>query len=263
MAKFMLGADPEVFMKDASDAFMSAIGLIGGTKEKPRPLPIGPGFAVQEDNVALEYNIPPAASKEEFRGNINKIMSYLSDEIAQHGLKFVNVAATADFPVEQLLHPHAMVFGCDPDYNAWLNGKRNPRPKATDRNLRSCGGHVHIGHKFDDRPSLIQFIKYLDLYLAVPSMLQDQDDRRRLLYGKPGAFRYKPYGAEYRVLSNYWIFDNKYTDWVWDSVGEAMDAWQNNNINIDKLEAPIMDAIINNNKNAAEFLIDTYGLKLA
>jgi hypothetical protein len=33
----------------------------------------------------------------------------------------------------------------------------------------------------------------------------DKDTERRKLYGKPGAFRPKPYGCEYRVLSNAWV----------------------------------------------------------
>jgi hypothetical protein len=33
----------------------------------------------------------------------------------------------------------------------------------------------------------------------------DKDKERRKLYGKPGAFRPKPYGCEYRVLSNAWV----------------------------------------------------------
>jgi len=47
--------------------------------------------------------------------------------------------------------------------------------------------------------------KTLDVYLGAVSLLWDQEDRRRELYGAAGAFRPKPYGMEYRVLSNKWI----------------------------------------------------------
>jgi hypothetical protein len=45
----------------------------------------------------------------------------------------------------------------------------------------------------------------LDLRLAVPSLIWDKDKKRRLLYGKAGCFRPKPYGMEYRTLSNAWL----------------------------------------------------------
>lgn len=260
---FKLGADPEVFLKDATDSFVSAIDLIGGSKLNPRPLPIGEGFAVQEDNVAVEYNIPASESKQQFGSNINKAMSYLSDQVAMLGLKFAQESATM-FPDKQLLDPRALEFGCDPDFNAWNNGKRNPRPKATDASLRTCGGHVHIGgvngNPFSTKADVIKFIKYMDLFLGVPSTIMDNGDLRKQLYGKAGAFRFKPYGCEYRSLSNFWIFDNKLTDWVWDSTAMAMDAWQNNKFDIDSEQDLILEIINNNNKLMAERLIDKYAL---
>ena len=73
-----IGADPELFLVDAAGAFVSSIGLIGGSKDHPRPLPIGDGFAVQEDNVTLEYNIPASGSKDELVSNIQAAMSFLA-----------------------------------------------------------------------------------------------------------------------------------------------------------------------------------------
>ena len=51
------GCDPEFFLKDKTGKFISAIGLVGGSKEEPKA--IGNGCFVQEDNVAVEFNIPP------------------------------------------------------------------------------------------------------------------------------------------------------------------------------------------------------------
>lgn len=261
MNKFTLGADPEVFMKDAQDSFFSAIGVVGGSKHHPRLLlELGDGFAVQEDNVAVEYNIPPAATVEQFQNYIQRAMSYLSDMVAQNGLKFVNVSATNEFPEWQLQDPRAQEFGCDPDFNAWENGRRNPRPKASDQSLRSCGGHVHVGYKFKAKKDVIKFIKYLDLFLLVPAQLMDNGKLRMELYGKPGAFRFKPYGTEYRSLSNFWIFDSKYQKWVWDSVDRAVHAFENDEILIDQERDMIMDAIMNSNKHAVDSLVYRHNL---
>src|SRR6266850_5320353 len=149
---FTLGADPECFLGN-STGVISGIGKIGGSKRYPMPLPLGDGFAVQEDNVALEFNIPASDGKDKFVSNITVAMNFLEAAMKDaHGLQFVKESAVS-FPDSELLHPHALEFGCDPDFNAWTN-ERNPRPKAVDKNLRSCGGHIHVGVEMVDHMKL-------------------------------------------------------------------------------------------------------------
>lgn len=248
-----IGADPEVFLQDAAGGLVSSIGRIGGTKDAPRPIKgLAVGYAVQEDNVALEYNIPPAKTAQELVRKIKTAMRALSREVAKQGLEF-NRSSAVFFPKEQLNNPKALEFGCDPDYNAWT-GDVNPRPCATDATLRSCGGHIHVGAEFDD---MLKFIKRCDLYLAVPSVLMDQGQLRKQLYGKAGAFRPKPYGAEYRVLSNFWIFDDKTVEWAYNNTQRALDAKL---VNVDQEQEAILDAVNNNNADAAKHLIEKYNI---
>jgi len=255
MFSFKAGADPEVFLQDAAGAFVSAIDKIGGSKWQPRPLvELGDGFAVQEDNVAVEFNIPAADSRELFITNISRARDFLAQQVAKQGLKFSNSSAT-QFPVVELLDPRAQEFGCDPDFNAWKHGRRNRRPLAADASLRSAGGHVHVGHKFKGRSSAIKFIKYMDLFLGVPSVLMDKGELRKQLYGAAGAFRHKPYGVEYRTLSNFWIFKENLIGWVWDQTATALDAWQND---VALEETAIQEAINGNNKQLAAQLVDHY-----
>jgi hypothetical protein len=238
------------------------VGRIGGSKENPLPISIlGDGFAVQEDNVAVEYNIPASGSKEELVNNINAVMAYLRSEIGKQSLSFTDASA-ALFPAEELLSPQAMTFGCDPDFNAWRKGAINPKPKANDWRLRSAGGHVHVGYTFNSKDEVEQFIRYLDLFLGVPAQLMDSGEMRKELYGKAGAFRYKPYGAEYRVLSNFWIFKEKYIEWVWNSMETAMDAWQKNKIDIDSERRSIINSINKGDKHMAMSLVNKYSLHL-
>ena len=164
--KFLIGADPEVFLRDAAENLVASCGKIGGTKQVPMPLDLGDGFAVLEDNVALEYNIPPSASKEQFVNTINRAMNYLSDMVGRQSLHFSKESA-ASFPVWELMHPAAREFGCDPDYSAWDNGARNKPPKADDPNLRSCGGHIHVGYKFKSKEDVVKFIKYMDFFTII------------------------------------------------------------------------------------------------
>lgn len=254
---FTIGADPEVFVGDSLGP-KSIIGKIGGTKELPLPLPLGDGFAVQEDNVALEFNIPASGSKAEFVHNIQQATGFLQSVIKDsHGLSFLRDSALS-FPKEELTDPRALVFGCDPDYNCWT-GRMNPRPKADDPALRSCGGHVHIGV---DGLDPMEVGKGCDLVLGVTSVLQDKGFLRKKLYGKAGAIRRKSFGLEYRVLSNYWIFEPKLIEWVYDGVDRVLEM-VNSGVSFDEDRENIITAINSNNETMARHLIDKYNLKLA
>lgn len=260
--KMKLGCDPELFLADVTGQLKASCGLIGGTKESPLPLTeLGEGFAVQEDNVALEFNIPPASNRREFVNNIARTVKYLNDGVnSMLNFHLVLDTSAASFPNTELESPAAKVFGCDPDFNAWT-GKVNPKPQADDPNLRSCGGHVHIGYeKGKHDPKTI--VKLCDAFMGVPSVLMDLDgEKRRVLYGKRGAYRDKPYGVEYRTLSNFWIKDPKLTGWVWDSVEKVLKA-ADEQFPVDYYDAAILDAINNNNKKAAQFLVNELKLEL-
>ena len=111
MNKFSLGCDPEMFLADAAGGLISSIGLIGGTKDAPVPLPLGEGFAVQEDNVAVEFNIPPSSSAEDYSQNIDKVIKFLNEQVNKmYGLELCKISA-ASFPKEQLVDPRALMFG--------------------------------------------------------------------------------------------------------------------------------------------------------
>ena len=261
MMNYKLGADPEMFMADRMGQLKAACGRIGGTKQHPMPMGIGDGFFVQEDNVAIEFNIPPSDTKEAFSTNLSRAVHELSNGVDQmYQFQIINLSA-ASFPAEELTSPAAQEFGCDPDYNAWT-GRKNPRPKATDANLRSCGGHVHIGLEYPMRHSPTRIIKAMDLFLGVPSVLMDKGELRKELYGKAGAFRAKIYGVEYRTLSNFWVFNAPLHDWVWDNVGRALDAVESQLVDFDHEQESILDAIDNNNKERANELVNKYGLEV-
>lgn len=257
MINFSIGCDPEVFVGDTIPR--SVIGKVGGTKEFPMPLPIGEGFCVQEDNVAMEFNIPPSYSKQEFVSNIVKATDFLENNIAAaNGWRFDKRSAI-QFAMEELDDPRAFVFGCDPDYNAWT-GRINPRPHSDDRTLRSAGGHVHIGWdsiKLNKR----RLIRACDLFLGVPSVLMDNGELRKQLYGKAGAFRDKSFGVEYRTLSNFWIFDPKLVEWVYSSTERALEAALAK-MPVEQERDNILQAINNNDKAVAEMLVDKYNLEV-
>lgn len=257
--RLKLGCDPELFLMDAQGRFTASCGKIGGTKAHPQPLPIGEGFAIQEDNVAVEFNIPAASSVREFQLSVRKAMDFIEQGVKDMYGYSLSRAASASFPEEELLDPAARVFGCDPDFNAWT-GKKNPKPKADDASLRSCGGHVHMG--FDaGEVELRRLIKCCDMFMGVPSVLMDKDERRKLLYGKRGAYREKSFGGEYRVMSNFWTFEDRLTQWVGDNAIRAFEAAKSP-FAVDEFDEAILDAIDNNNKEAAAFLAKQHNLEV-
>lgn len=213
-----LGCDPEVLLVSPEGKFISSVGLIGGSKDFPRPID-GDGNAVQEDNVSVEFNTPPCKTSADFIRNINRNKDWIKERAGQLGLQ-VAIKPSAIFDDDQLATPEAQTFGCEPDFNAWNDGEQNPRPHADNENLRSCGGHVHIGLDPDD--DLLMVVKAMDLYVGCMMLEFDNDKDRRKLYGKPGAFRKKPYGVEYRTASNRWIETDERIQWVWNQTDKAL-----------------------------------------
>ena len=248
--QFTIGADPEFFLMK-NKKYVSAVGMIGGSKNEPLALD-KEGFAILEDNVSVEFNIAPCHNHEEFVGAIGYVMDDLKKRLL--GYEFGEDSAVL-FNPRELMHPQAMEFGCEPDYNVWTMDI-NPRPVATDATLRSAGGHVHVGTTLPT-PDVI---KAMDLFLGVPSTVLDNGTLRRQLYGKAGSHRPKPYGCEYRTLSNFWIFKKELIEWVYNQTNKALEFVANGNKITDE-EGTLIQACINNDdRSAYESLKSTFGL---
>lgn len=215
--EILVGCDPELFLQTDTGKFISSIGLIGGSKTSPLPID-DEGCAIQEDNVAVEYNTPPCKSAEEFVKYNKKVLAEIAQRVGQMGLKIV-VTPSAHFDDDQLDSAEAQTFGCEPDFNAW-EGCMNERPTCDDANLRSAGGHIHIGNI--DGLSRTAVVKAMDLFVGCQMLTFDKDTKRRKLYGKAGAHRPKPYGVEYRTASNAWIESEERMRWVFEQTQKAV-----------------------------------------
>lgn len=256
-----LGSDPEVLLVDRTGKHISSLGLINADKWNPMQIPdMAPGFTLQEDNVSLEYGIPPAASAEEFVKHITAVMQKSLEYVPN--LSFSKLSCVI-FDRDQMADPRAHIFGCEADYNAWgdpsLDEQGDPKnvnskPVPPHEFMRSAGGHVHVETTEDPN----EVGQSMDLFLGVPSVIMDPDPTRRKMYGKGGSIRYKPYGVEYRTLSNFWIFDEKYIRWVWNQTERAL-----KNLGAAKFyEADILSAINNNDVAAAKWLVKECNLEL-
>lgn len=214
---FTIGADPEVALIDTmSGKLKSAIGLIRGTKHEPEFF--DDGSNIQHDNVAAEFAIAPMKTQSEFVGAIRTSLAHILNALPT-SIKITKCAAV-DYPPEELDNEEARQFGCDPDFNAWnmgmpfMSDEEDNRAEGT---LRSFGGHLHVGYVEGsgndfllDYSGKLLTIQVMDYIIGLKSLFLDKTegaDRRRQLYGKAGSFRPTDYGVEYRVLSNFWIFE--------------------------------------------------------
>ena len=253
MIKFSIGADPELFLTQAG-SYKSAVGLIGGSKWSPKPIDKN-GNAILEDNVAVEFNIEPATSFDAFRASITKVLTHLREKLP--GYEFSQESAVS-FPKEELNTPQAQEFGCEPDFDAWRQCE-NQKPQAPDPNLRSCGGHIHIGSEIAKKKP-IEVIRAMDLFLGIDSITKDKGTLRRQLYGKAGCFRFKKYGVEYRTLSNFWIFSDEGMKWAFDGTQKALEFVANGSVIAPEHYMTIQRCINTNNMDDYHTLKKAYNL---
>lgn len=210
--EFTLGSDPEMFAKNGVGDFIPCIGKLGGTKRNP--LKINTGW-VQEDNVMAEFNTVPAKTKKEFLANVTATRDEVAQILLSHGLHVAEVSA-AQFKAKHMRKRKCFEFGCDPDKSIYKTLTMFP-PKYT----RFAGGHLHIGR--EDVAGEIggyrhYLIQNLDNYLFNLSVYFDDDLERINYYGMPGKYREKPYGFEYRTMSNWWIWKPEFINTVYELV---------------------------------------------
>jgi hypothetical protein len=152
-----------------------------------------------------------------------------------------------------LQHPLSHIFGCEPDFNAWTN-KENLPPIVPKPGMRSAGGHIHV----ETALPKLEVIKAMDVTIGLASIFMDKGKDRRKFYGKPGAFRPKIYGVEYRVPSNFWIFKDAYVASMWLRARHALDM-VSNGIDLTLMGNRIQNAILNEDKEMAKKLMAKYG----
>lgn len=223
MNKILVATDPEFFLQDTCGNIVSAAGLLGCDKYSKADL--CKGARLQEDNVLLEFDIDPHDNLKDLRDQIGLAMSASNKIANSFGLELNLTKCSHIFTGEELskFPKSAMEFGCNADYNAFT-GMINPKPRSADPGLRTAGGHVHIGYShLSEVTEMNQRIigVMCDYLLGLESLLLDEDDLRRELYGKAGAIRMKDYGIEYRTLSNFWLRKPNHLDWVFDKVHKA------------------------------------------
>lgn len=259
--KVLVGCDPEVFVKK-DGTFLSAYGLIKGDKKNPFKVSKG---AVQVDGMALEFNIDPAHTEDEFCINVQEVFNTMCLMVPDYEVVAAPVAHfTADYIAKQ--PAGALELGCDPDFNAW-SGMVNNKPDSN-RPMRTAAGHIHVGWTSgadinDPRHTGLvrEAMKQLDFFVGLPSLFYDNDTERREMYGCAGAYRVKSYGGEYRTPSNAWLKSEKLMRWIYRNVQEGMSSL-NSGRNLAEKYGDIQAIINTSDKKAALKIIEAENIEV-
>lgn len=227
MTDILIGADPELFVKDKAGKSYPAFGMIPGTKDAPFPVDKG---ATQVDGLALEFNIHPSKTEDEFVSNIMSVMGDLRKQVPGEYQFSVMPFAKFSNAIFDKLPKEAKILGCDPDFNAYT-GKQNVimgDPGNTPQ--RYAAGHIHIGWTNVDDPfeeshfdECCFAVKQLDACIGIFKQYWEPYNGRWNTYGQPGVFRPKKYGVEWRTPSNSWLRDEKLMRWMFKTAKKAME----------------------------------------
>lgn len=255
-----IGADPELFIVNSkNNKVISAIGIIPGEKGNPYKADDMPdGFGLEIDNILAEFNIPPCFCKEDFVRSIEYMKDYIDKFVKKVNSDLtISCSASRIVTKDQLNSPEALLFGCSPDYNVYTESE-NPKPEGESTNIRSAGFHIHLGYANHNITTSLSLVKYLDIYVGLPSIIRDKDKRRRSLYGKAGSFRLTDYGVEWRVLSSAMMKDTETIAFVYDQIIKAIMAY-NAGVNFPNLRL-VQEAINNSDTVLAKKIIKEYNI---
>lgn len=255
MKKILIGADPEFFFKIEGNYLASEKFITG---EKDFPETIKKGFTLIKDNLMGEFTIPPASSKNEFVENINFIKQYLLKRFPGVDIVF---QSKAEFSFEEISSTNnSNEFLCNPSSNIYNN--KDCDQSFMNTPTRFAGGHIHIGYDKQTYQNIeAKIIKCMDALLGVPSILLDPEStQRRTNYGRAGEYRLKPYGVEYRTLSNFWLQNDDFIEFAFTNATLATKlAIQG----LDTIFEEDIESIINNSQiDQAQEFIAKYDIKL-
>lgn len=225
--KVTVGCDPE-FQLVHKGCFVSAHDLIPGTKTNPHKLKNG---AVQADGTAVEFNIEPAKTSQQFCANIKSVLSQIRKIIPEDYAFSFEPAVRFEEKYFENLPKKVKILGCDPDYavvpmfesSTTFKIKETPKRDGT---LCAYGGHIHVGWYTKDKPANTSNRSHIydcaqvsrtfgNLTEPFFELFEKENDRQEL-YGSQFAFRPKSYGVEIRHPSCAWLSNEKLWPWIFD-----------------------------------------------
>lgn len=218
--KFLLGSDPEAFIvNDNTGKVISSRRVTYGTKSEPEDL--GNGYALLNDNILIEGNVPPAASKDEFVRNMTTLWNIMNDR-AKERMAHLSNSDCMEISEVLMQTDEAKEFGCSSFRDAWNDNVEIETPQLSG-NVRPAGCHIHIGLEDASESLKMAVVRAFDMFVTLPSIsLTGLNYRTSNLYGTLGACRIKSYGVEARSLGGS-FFNPEYFEWIYEQVEKAID----------------------------------------
>lgn len=203
---YMLGCDPEFFLKRKSDGKVIGSELL---IDKKQGINSGRGKVIV-DGVQVEINPSPSNCRASLGNSIVSCFAVLKQQMDIKGEFTADFSTTVELTKEELdkLHEDSRKFGCAPSLNAQTGKTSVIAVKGEDHMYRSAGGHIHIGTGKLTDEQVIRLTFMMDILVGIPCVLLDRDPgniERRKIYGRASEYRLPPHGYEYRTLSNFWL----------------------------------------------------------
>tara|TARA_R100001086_G_C11848217_1_gene261055 strand:+ start:39488 stop:40711 length:1224 start_codon:yes stop_codon:yes gene_type:complete len=191
------GADPELFIENKDCEVIRASRFV---KDK--------GAEVANDGFQIEIH-PAAQGCRQFLASHVAILLSKAQELAKSrscSLTFDIGRTMCDREWEQAEEEDKQ-FGCEATES--IHEPNRTRISGLKERFRSCGGHIHLGIGVTFAQKNVKtLVSLMDLLCGNTFVILDRDEvniKRREHYGRAGEHRIKPYGIEYRVLSNFWL----------------------------------------------------------
>jgi len=215
------GADPEFFLKNEKNEIVSAKEVL---KDKENLFGEGGKDAIKSnwanlipDGILAEINIDDTKCRANLGNGFSEAFNGIKNILEEKKLKICfDGVVLIKKPIFDKMNSESKEFGCVPSYNVYTKGISNIPVNSETYRYRSAGGHLHLGLNISDFKNWElykdQIVMMLDYIVGNTFVLLDQNKKqkkRREVYGRAGEYRLKPYGIEYRTLSNYWLRDYK------------------------------------------------------
>lgn len=258
--KVLVGADPEFFISKDGEMVWPTPELFPGTKKEPHKVD---GGAVQIDGAAIEINIDPSETEDQFSNNIETVMNevfkilpsgYKAEKTTSHKFK---MSTYKEIPEEY------KTIGCDPDYNAYTGKQNIPHTATSLGTYRFVGGHIHIGwtenqnvKDYTHLDACKDVVKQMDCFIKPLQIFTSTMDLRQSYYGEAGNYRPKPYGVEYRTPSNWWIWEKEDRKLIFNQVQKGMRLLIEEDRLINRYDYGIYWSDINSSMYNYEFIVN-------
>lgn len=242
------GCDPEFFFKKdgkviGSEKVLSKNGLEHLT-------------SVVKDGIQAEIHPQANECRVILANNLSNCLASIAGNLEGVECDF---SPLVDIDKEEMdsLSDDSKQFGCSPSISA-SDKKATIKVKDPSKYLfRSAGGHIHLG--ITNEIELLQvhknidtIVKLMDIIVGNTCVLLDRHEgnvERRKNYGRAGEYRIKPYGFEYRTLSNFWLRHYQLMSLSFGLARYALNVWRNNEEQqfFDLVDYEVVKHAINNN----------------